>query len=226
MCGRFVQLTAAPESLYKALKLQETPQAAPRYNLCPTQTASVLRLRKGEDTRKLEPLRWGLIPRWAKDKKIGARMINARAETLASKPSFKAAFRRRRCLIPADGFYEWKKPADKGPKQPYLIRVRGDVPFVFAGLWETWRGEDELIESFTIITTQPNPLCATIHNRMPVILSPENYELWLDPELDELEALIPLLQPFPAELMEAWPVSTLVNKAANNKPACLERLIL
>ncbi len=227
MCGRFVQFTTDPEKLYKTLKMQRSaqPAATPRYNLAPTQDAAVLRIHERDQERALEPLRWGLIPWWAKDKKIGARMINARAETLASKSAFKDAFKRRRCLIPSEGFYEWKKldpGAKKSPKQPYLIRLKDGEPFVFAGLWDTWRGPEGTIESFTIITVAANQLCLSIHKRMPLILPADAHDTWLDPELEELEVLQRLLLPFDSDAMEAYPVATLVNSYKNDVAACLE----
>lgn len=169
--------------------------------------------------RKLEMLHWGLIPSWAKDPEVGNKMINARAETVAEKPSYRKAFKERRCLILADGFYEWQK-TDSG-KQPFYIRMEDESPFAFAGLWESWQNGRE-IRSCTIITTSPNEVAAQVHNRMPVILHPEDYEMWLDPDFDEREPLTTLLKPFPAEAMEAYPVSRKVNRPANNDPEVIE----
>ncbi len=169
--------------------------------------------------RKLEMLRWGLIPSWADDPEIGNRMINARAETVAEKPSYRRAFKRSRCLILADGFYEWQR-TDSG-KQPFHIRMQDGSPFAFAGLWESWDKGDGL-RSCTIITTEANDLVGEVHNRMPVILHAEDYEMWLDPDFDEREPLTSLLKPYPAETMEAYPVSRRVNKPSNNEPGVVE----
>jgi putative SOS response-associated peptidase YedK len=164
-------------------------------------------------------LRWGLIPSWANDPEIGNRMINARAETVAEKPSYRKAFKKSRCLILADGFYEWQK-TDSG-KQPFHIRMQDGSPFAFAGLWESWDKGDGL-RSCTIITTDANDLVGEVHNRMPVILHPEDYEMWLDPDFDEREPLTTLLKPFPAEAMETYMVSRRVNKPSNNEPGVVE----
>jgi putative SOS response-associated peptidase YedK len=164
-------------------------------------------------------LRWGLIPGWADDPKIGNRMINARAETVASKPAFRNAFKRRRCLVVTDGFYEWKKLVQG--KQPHYIRMKDDRPFAFAGLWESWHRDGSQIESCTIITTEPNALMKSIHNRMPVILRPDDYDCWLDPEFQDGDALQRLLAPFSAHRMEAYPVSTLVNSPGNDVADCI-----
>jgi putative SOS response-associated peptidase YedK len=165
-------------------------------------------------------LQWGLIPSWANDPKIGNRLINARAESASDKPAFRAAFRRRRCLIPTDGFYEWLKKGSQ--KQPYLIRMRDGQPFAFAGLWEFWHGQNEReIESFTILTTEPNELAAQIHNRMPAILNPDDYQAWLDPDEQDVEKLKGLLKPAPAQAMVAYPVSKRVNSPAIDDPACI-----
>jgi putative SOS response-associated peptidase YedK len=166
-------------------------------------------------------LRWGLIPSWADDPEIGSRMINARSETVAEKPSFRRAFKERRCLIPANGFYEWRK--ENGGKQPYYFRMKDGRPFAFAGLWESWdrHGGGE-IQSCTILTTDANDLVSEIHHRMPVILPQEDYELWLDSTLREPDQLLPLLAPYPTNDMEAYPVSRRVNNPSNNEPGCVE----
>jgi putative SOS response-associated peptidase YedK len=212
--------------------LPEIPDVPPRYNIAPTQLVAAVRVaaqaeasptRGAAAVRELALLHWGLIPFWAKDPKIGARMINARSETVAEKPSFRAAFRQRRCLVVADGFYEWQK-TERG-KQPFYIRLREGRTFAFAGLWERWKGPDEaLIESCTLLTTQPNELIHALHNRMPVILHPRDYELWLDPGVQQAERLQPLLQAYPAGEMEAYPVSRLVNRPENDDPRCIEPL--
>jgi putative SOS response-associated peptidase YedK len=169
----------------------------------------------------LARLRWGLIPSWAKDPAIGNRMINARAETVAEKPAFRAAFRRRRCLVVADGFYEWARGGK--PRQPYFIRMHDDRPFAFAGLWESWQGPDEgPVESCTLLTTEPNELLEPIHNRMPLILGEDDYDQWLDPALQRPDALQPLLRPLPSDQMTAEKISTYVNSPANDDPRCIE----
>ena len=166
-------------------------------------------------------LRWGLIPSWAKEPAIGSRLINARSETIAEKPSFRSAFKNRRCLIPATGFYEWKR--QDRIKQPFYIRMRDTHPFAFAGLWEHWEGgEKEVINSCTILTTDPNDLMRDIHNRMPVILSPDNYDMWLDPANTRAAMLQPLLGPYPSDKMEVYPVSIYVNKPQNDDTRCIE----
>ena len=166
---------------------------------------------------------WGLIPSWAKDPKIGNRMINARSETLAEKPSFRSAYKRRRCLVLADGYYEWQKIPGEKTKQPVYIRLKSQKPFAFAGLWEVWKGEgmDEPLRSCTIITCPPNAVLAEIHHRMPVILPADAYAAWLAPDDQSSEVLQPLLVPYADEEMEAYPVSRFVNRSANNSPECI-----
>jgi putative SOS response-associated peptidase YedK len=189
-----------------------------RYNLAPTQDALVLRRNPETGERSLDPIRWGLIPHWAKDPAIGNKLINARAESIPAKPSFRDAFRRRRCLVPADGFYEWRK--DTKPKQPYLIHMKDGEPFAFAGLWENWRdpATETWVRTFTIITTDANEVAAPIHNRMPAILAPGDYGRWLGEEPADEAALTQLLRPYPADLMEAFPVSLAVNRVTNDTP--------
>jgi putative SOS response-associated peptidase YedK len=217
MCGRYTLRTPV-ETLVERFEVDEYPSSiTPNYNVAPTQGVAAVMAEKGK--RKLEMLHWGLIPSWAKDPEVGNRMINARAETVAKKPSYRKAFKERRCLILADGFYEWQK-TDSG-KQPFYIRMQDESPFAFAGLWESWQNGHE-IRSCTIITTAPNEVAASIHNRMPVILHPEDYEMWLDPDFDEREPLTTLLKPFPAEAMEAYPVSRRVNKPSNNDSGVIE----
>jgi putative SOS response-associated peptidase YedK len=217
MCGRYTLRTPVND-LVGQFHIEEYPSdIAPNYNIAPTQ--EVAAVVEEDDKRKLEMLRWGLIPSWAKDPAIGNKMINARAETVSEKPSFRSAFKKRRCLILADGFYEWQK-TDNG-KQPYHIKMEDDSPFAFAGLWETWKDGEE-IRSCTIITTEANDLMDEIHHRMPVILHPEDYAMWLDPDFDEKEPLTTLLKPYPADAMEAYPVSRRVNKPSNNEPSVLE----
>jgi len=219
MCGRYV-LTTPGEVLAELFELDEKPHLAPRYNIAPTQEVAIVR-RRPEGGDALAMAQWGLVPFWAKEREIGNKLINARAETLAEKPSFRDSFRKRRCLIPADGFYEWQKTG--GRKQPWLLRLRGGGPFAFAGLWSSWkdRASDDVLESCTIVTTTPNELAAAIHNRMPVILPRERHAVWLDPASDPAE-LSELLVPLPAGEMQAIPVSTWVNSPAHDDPRCVE----
>src|SRR5574341_1264259 len=217
MCGRFT-LTLDAESLAAAFPgFAPPPQVLPRYNVAPTQP--VLAVPNSGD-HKIDYFLWGLIPSWSKDTTIGSRMINARAETLAEKPSFKNAFKRRRCLILADGFYEWRAEPGSKRKTPMYIRMKGGQPFAFAGLWEVWHPGDEAIKSCTIITTDPNELLSQIHNRMPVILPPSAWEDWLDPGEGAPEALAGHLRSYPADQMEAYAVFTLVNRPENDAPEC------
>lgn len=220
MCGRFT-LTDPDADLAVQFNLPEIPDMQPRYNIAPTQPVAAVRMSAEGSGREMVLLHWGLIPFWAKDPKIGARMINARSETAAEKPAFRAAFRRRRCLVVADGFFEWQK--QNGTKQPFYIRMQNAQPFAFAGLWEFWRGEDDrAIESCSLLTTQPNELVRVLHNRMPVIVQPQDYGLWLDPEMQDVERLQPLLQPYSPEEMEAYAVSRYVNSPDNDDPRCIE----
>ncbi len=223
MCGRFT-LSAPGEVVGELFELAEVPTLSPRYNVAPTQpVAAVLLTRDAVADRRLTMLRWGLVPSWADDPGIGARLINARAETAASKPAFRAALRSRRCLVVADGFYEWKKTTRK--KQPYYIRMLDRAPFAFAGLWERWEGPDgSAINSCTLLTTEPSDLIRPLHNRMPVILEPRHYSMWLGPADIPADTLPRLLGPFPTPSMTAYPVSTLVNDPANDSPRCIEPL--
>ena len=217
MCGRYTLKTPA-SVLTELFDIEEAPSSVtPSYNIAPTQRVATVLSENGK--RKLEMLRWGLVPSWADDPEIGNRMINARAETVAEKPSYRKAFRKSRCLVLADGFYEWQKT--ESSKQPFHIRMKDESPFAFAGLWESWDNGEE-IRSCTIITTNANDLVGEVHNRMPVILQLEDYEMWLDPDFDEREPLTSLLKPFPADAMEAYPVSRRVNKPSNNEPGCIE----
>jgi len=217
MCGRYTLRTPV-DTLAERFEIDDMPSSiAASYNVAPTQGVATVLLEDGK--RKLEMLQWGLIPSWADDPSVSNKLINARAETVAEKRSFRKAFRNHRCLVLADGFYEWQKTANG--KQPYYIRMEDDSPFAFAGLWEGWQNGSE-IRSATIITTDANDVVAPIHNRMPVILHPEDYELWLDPDFDEKEPLTTLLKPYPAEAMEAYPVSRRVNSPSNNEPGCIE----
>lgn len=222
MCGRYT-LSSPTDLLADLLELDAVPELAPRYNIAPTQEAAVVRFDAESGVRSLDLLRWGLIPFWSKDPGIGSRMINARAETVAEKPSFRTSFKRKRCLVVADGFYEWQ--ATGGPKQPFYFRFEGGGPFALAGLWDRWeKGEGEPIESFTILTTEPNEVVAPVHQRMPVILDHAGMATWLDPGIEEADRLTPLLGPFPAKGMEGYPVSTYVNSPGNDTPRCIEPL--
>ncbi len=229
MCGRYT-LSSPGEVVAEVFDLVDVPEVLPRYNLAPTQEAAVVRVPAPGAPRQLARLRWGLIPAWAKDPAIGNRMINARAESAGEKPAYRDSFRRRRCLVPADGFYEWKR-VGKG-KQPYLIRRRDRRPFAFAGLWSAWHAPhppntapDALPrETFTILTTSPNDLMHGIHDRMPVILDRADFAAWLDPGNRDAAALQALLVPAPADDWEAVPVSTRVNSPAHDAADCIEPL--
>jgi putative SOS response-associated peptidase YedK len=221
MCGRFALIVDA-SVLAGVFEVDPPRELKPRFNIAPTQTVPIVRT-TSEGSRECAPVRWGLIPSWAKDTKIGARMINARGETVAEKPSFRSAVKSRRCLIPADGFYEWVT-TDEG-KQPHFIHFADARLFAFAGLWERWhKGEDGPLDSCTIITTRPNELIADLHDRMPVILPRERYSEWLEPAMLEADRLQELLSPHPAEEMEAYPVSRFVNSPRNDGPECIARL--
>ena len=222
MCGRFT-LRTDPETLTETFPGFTTPAAnemSPRYNIAPSQRVAVVP-NNGENN--VEFFQWGLIPSWAKDPKIGNRMINARSETLAEKPSFRTPYKRRRCLILSDGFYEWKAEPGSKTKTPFYIRLKSGKPFAFAGLWEAWSPniDDDPLRSCTIITTSPNSLMETIHRRMPVILEPDGYDQWLDPNDQPPRQLEGLLTQYPAEEMEAYPVSRLVNRPSNDSPDCI-----
>ncbi len=219
MCGRFA-LKAPPRSIQEHFHIPETVVLSPRYNIAPSQEVAVVRHLQGNNSRQLDMLRWGLIPDWAKDMKIGYKMINGRAETLAQKPSFRVAFKKRRCLIAADGFYEWQHKGKA--RQPFFVQLKTGVVFGFAGLWESWRSPDgSTVESCTIITTSPNKLLREIHDRMPVIIPPEHYETWLQSTTRE-QTLQELLAPYPAEKMETYRVSSEVNNPKNDTPECIE----
>ncbi len=216
MCGRFT-LTVDPAELKDAFADFTFPSKfAPRFNIAPTQPILAI---PNDGQHKADFFVWGLIPSWSKDPAIGQRLINARAETLAEKPSFRGGFKYKRCLILADGFYEWQAVPGTKAKTPHFIFLKDRQPFAFAGLWDEWHNPGgDSIRSATIITTEPNELMATLHNRMPVILDPKDYEQWLDSSPRAPESLLPLLRPFPADRMTAYPVSTLVNAPANDRP--------
>ncbi|MCT7949933.1 SOS response-associated peptidase [Ancylothrix sp. C2] len=219
MCGRYT-LTRLAEDVGRIVQASINSNLKPRYNIAPTQpVATILQPKSGKE-RELRILHWGLIPSWAKDESMSARMINARAETVAEKPSFRSAFKRRRCLVVADGFYEWQTQGKK--KQPFYFKLKNGEIFGFAGLWEHWEKDGNVVESCTIITTNANDLMQPIHDRMPVILHPKDYDLWLDPDQEKVDVLQGLLQPYSQEEMTAYPVSTIVNKPANDSPECVE----
>jgi putative SOS response-associated peptidase YedK len=224
MCGRYT-LTANPEQLQQAFPGVKIPEGiAPRYNIAPSQPVAVI---ANNQPDRLDFFVWGLIPSWAKDPSIGNRMINARAETLTEKPSYRNAFKRRRCLIPASGFYEWRQEPGQKSKTPMYIRMASGDPFAFAGLWEVWNSPDgSQVLSCAIITTEPNTLMADIHNRMPVIIPSSDYTQWLDPNEVKPEKLQGLLKPYEPAGMEAYPVSKLVNSPENDVEGCLLPLTL
>lgn len=199
----------------------DAPEVAARYNIAPSNYVAAIRNNK-EGLRKLGMLHWGLVPHWAKDKKIGYKMINARSETVREKPSFRNAYRRRRCLIPVSGFYEWKKTGDK--KTPYFISMQDADGFAFAGLWERWHENDdaEPLDSVTICTTEANNFMAGIHQRMPVILKPGDYGDWLSRDNSGDDVTYSLLKPWPRDNLQAWPVSTAVNRPQNDRPELVE----
>ncbi len=214
MCGRY-SITASLEELAQRFDFDcDRDDFRPRYNVAPTQQVLTV---VGGDTRRAGFMRWGLIPPWSKDGPSSRPLINARAETVAEKPSFRNSLRRRRCLVPADGFYEWQKV--DSDKRPMRIAMRSGVPFAFAGLWSMWRSpEGDSIPSCAIITTEANDLLRPIHHRMPVILPEETEDFWLDTDLDDSVALSQLLEPYPDDALEAYEVSGLVNSASNDVP--------
>ena len=218
MCGRFTLRTPTAD-LVEIFELVRSFEVTPRYNIAPTQPVAAVREIDGQ--RELVQLRWGLLPVWSEASTAGPPMINARSETAATRPAFRHAFQKRRCLIPADGFYEWQT-TDGAPKQPFLITLKGEKPFAFAGLWERCRAPDQTtVESCTILTTEANDRLRDLHDRMPVILPPDLYGPWLDPHLDETAALELFLKPYPSEEMTFRPVSRRVNSARNDDPDCI-----
>jgi len=221
MCGRYV-LCITSDELAEAFDIHSPPRLAPRYNIAPTQDAPVIRRLGAGAPRTAEMLHWGLVPFWADDPNIGARMINARAESVADKPAFRAAFRRRRCLVPANGFYEWVETGEG--TRPVFIRRRDRKPIAFAGLWERWKESDdaEPLESYVIITGAPNDLIKRLHDRMPVILPRAAHNDWLDPDNDDADALSALLRPSDAGALEAYPVTRRVNSPRNDDAALIE----
>ena len=222
MCGR-ITLTTDKDDLQSRFGYVNPSGDlfTPRYNIAPSQNCPVVTV--NEDKRVLIMMRWGLVPFWAKDVKSGYNLINAKAETLKEKASFRTPFKKKRCLVLADGFYEWTHSEKKGAKQPYRFVLKNRQPFAFAGLWDEWNNpEGEKLLSFTIITTSANELMELIHDRMPVILHEKDEGMWLDPQLADTDKLSPLLKPYSSKEMEAYKVSTFVNSPKNNGPKCIE----
>ena len=219
MCGRYTLST--PTDLLSDLYEVETElEVQPRFNIAPTQESLVIRIDPESERRRLDLLRWGLIPFWAKDPAIGNRMINARSETVAEKPAFRVSWKKKRCLVMADGFYEWR--AGDGPKQPFYFHRQDGYPLALAGLWDRWdKGAEGPIETFTILTTGPDEIVAPVHKRMPVILEPETHQRWLDPSFDDLNWLASQMAPASPSILESFPVTTYVNSPAHEGPDCI-----
>jgi putative SOS response-associated peptidase YedK len=223
MCGRY-KLTAKEKWLSFLFNLDpEDVDWVARWNVAPTQEVATVRQHRAEPKRIFALMKWGLIPHWSKDISRGPKAINAMSETAAEKPAFREPIRRQRCLIPADGFYEWKPTSGKA-KQPYHIGLADDAVFAFAGLWDRWSHSGSEVFTCTILTTEANSLLKDIHARMPVILSPEDYDLWLDPGVTDPEKVADLLKPFDARKMRKYPVSSAVNRVANDGPECAEAI--
>lgn len=221
MCGRYAQRTDA-KKLAKEFKVSEVPSVEPRYNIAPTQ--DVLAVNETGDGREMRFIKWGLVPSWAKDTSMGARLINVRSETVTEKPAFRQAFKHRRCIIPADGFYEWQKQKAGERKQPFFFRMKDERPFGFAGLWERWEGEGgQVLNSCAILTTEANEVLRPVHDRMPVILNPDDYELWLGGDARELDLVKEMLRPFPGEEMTGYPVGLSVNSTKSQGVGLIER---
>jgi putative SOS response-associated peptidase YedK len=214
MCGRFI-LCATGDRLAERFHLPAAPDLTPRYNIAPSQPVGTIRI-AAAGGREWVALRWGLVPAWAPEPRTAYRTINARAETVAEKPTYRQAFRRRRCLIPADGFYEWRKLGAR--KQPHCIAPADGAPFAFAGLWERWERDGQVLESGTILVTQANAVLAPLHDRMPVILDPADEARWLDPRVTDPAALRPLLVPCAPERLRVWPVGMAVNRPGAEGP--------
>jgi putative SOS response-associated peptidase YedK len=220
MCGRYAFFSPA-EAVRRTFMLDDVPGLEPRYNVAPTQDVACARAGE-EGARAFAMLHWGLVPKWAKERAIGNRMINARSETLAEKPSFREAFRKRRCLVLADGWYEWQVAA--GGKQPWFIHRKDARPFAFAGLWERWKdpANGAPLESCTIVTTDASESIRKIHERMPVVLAETDWDRWLDTAFSDTDTLAGLLAPFDPKALEAWPVSREVNAPRNQGPELIE----
>lgn len=220
MCGRYT-ITSAPEAIRALFRYEEQPNFPPRYNVAPTQPIPIVRLVEGK--RQFALVRWGLLPSWVKDPTAFTLLINARGENVLDRPAFRAAMKRRRCLVPADGFYEWK--AERGGKQPYFVRLKSGAPMAFAGLWENWMGPNgEELETAAIVTTSASRSLQPIHSRMPVIVPPEAFHLWLNCADVDAETAAALIVPAPDDLLEAFEVSKAVNRTANDDPRLIEPL--
>jgi putative SOS response-associated peptidase YedK len=220
MCGRYA-ITSAPEAIRALFRYLEEPDFPPRYNVAPTQPVPIVRIDTG--ARHFALVRWGLIPSWVKDPRNFTLLINARGETINAKPTFRDAMQRRRCLFPADGFYEWR--ADGARTRPYFIRPRSGGPIAFAGLWETWSGPNgEEVETACIVTTTANRVLAPIHDRMPVVIAPDAFDLWLDSARVNAATAAALIMPAPDNLFEAYEISAAVNRTANDSAALIERV--
>jgi putative SOS response-associated peptidase YedK len=219
MCGRY-RLSRHKQIVEQYFdSVSDEPDWLPRYNVAPTQLIPVVRQHPSEPRRELSMMRWGLIPAWTKDSSGAARMINARSETAMTLPAFRDAFKSRRCIVPADGFYEWEKTGKV--KQPYCFEVNDGELFAFAALWDRWKEPSgEFVETCSILTTTPNALTSSIHDRMPVILKREDYDLWLDPGMKDVAVASELLKPFDAALMKSYPVGTRLNNAGNDDAEC------
>jgi putative SOS response-associated peptidase YedK len=221
MCGRFT-LQITKEMLAEIFGNLVIQDFKPRYNIAPTQQVAVVRI-STDGSRHLDLLKWGLIPSWSKDPSIGSKMINARSETVDTKPSLRSAFKHRRCIIPASGFYEWQEVG--GKKHPLYVKLKGQHVMLFAGLWEHWKPEEgDVIESCTILTTTNNELIKPLHDRMPVILDTRDKDLWLDPHVSDTEQLKSLFKPYPSEMMDMYRVSNMVNSPKNDNPDCIKPL--
>jgi putative SOS response-associated peptidase YedK len=225
MCGRFTLFSSA-EAIANGFAVDFSTNLTPSYNIAPSQTVNAIVQMPDQLGRKLHHFRWGLIPSWAKDAAIAHKLINARSETVSEKPSFRSAFKHRRCLIPTDGFYEWQHAEDgKAKKQPYFFSLKDRNLFALAGLWESWESpEGDIIETCTILTTEANDILRPIHDRMPVILNSEYWDMWLDPSFDNKNELQATLKPYPAKEMTARSIGTKVNSPKNNSPECIEAI--
>ena len=220
MCGRYLQLSSGA-GLAAWFGFEGGPAITPRYNIAPSQSVPVVRQADADGRRECVLMRWGLVPSWAKEASFNFSTINARSETVASKPAFRNSFKRRRCLVPADGFYEWQATGGKH-KQPFVIRPGDGKPLAFAGLWDRWQGPDGDLESMTIVTTAANDLLRPLHERTPVILPQEHYALWLDTTVQKPDELTSLMVPYPDALLSVTPVSTYVSSPRNEGPRCLD----
>lgn len=225
MCGRFTLHHSTQEVAERFAAQQVLFPLENRYNIAPGQAIPVIANSTLAGARWMEAMKWGLVPFWAKDAEIGNRLINARAETIAEKPAYKQALKRRRCILPSDGFYEWQAQSS-GPRLPYHIRLRDGELFGFAGLWEEWEAPDSSpLRTCTLITVEPNELMAPIHNRMPAILRREDEDAWLDSELKDTDSIVALLKSYPAKSMEAFPVSRRVNAPQNDDELNIEPVV-